>query len=74
MDKIRWTDDEQKVDFVPIFIIGFEEDFERGVIITTPAYKVIADEAGPEAALYVIDAAVDMLMQKRDQIEKRDLN
>lgn len=38
MDKIRWTDDEQKVDFVPVFIIGFEEDFERGVIITTAAY------------------------------------
>jgi hypothetical protein len=73
MDKIRWPDKEQKVDFVPIFIIGFEEDFERGVIITTPAYALIA-EAGPEAALYVIDAAVDMLMQKRDQIEKRDLN
>lgn len=73
MDKIRWADDEQKVDFVPVFIIGFEEDFERGVIITTAAYPLIA-EAGPEAALYVIDAAVDMLMQKRDQIEKRDLN
>ena len=73
MDKVRWKDEEQKVDFVPVFIIGFEEEFERGVIISTAAYKLIA-EAGPEAALYVIDAAVDMLMQKRDQIEKRDLN
>jgi len=73
MDKIRWPDKEQKVDVVPIFIIGFEEDFERGVIITTSTYAAIA-EVGPEAELYVIDAAVDMLMQKRDQIEKRDLN
>jgi hypothetical protein len=73
MDKIRWKDEEQKVDFVPVFIIGFEEEFERGVIISTSVYKLIA-EAGPDAALYVIDAAVDMLMQKRDQIEKRDLN
>ena len=73
MDKIRWTDDEQKVDFVPVFIIGFEEDFERGVIITTAAYKIL-DEAEPEFALYAIDAAVDMLMQRRDQIEKRELH
>ena len=73
MDKIRWTDEEQKVDFVPVFIIGFEEEFERGVIITTPAYSIL-NEAEPEFAIYAIDAAVDMLMQKRDQIEKRDLN
>jgi hypothetical protein len=73
MDKIRWTDDKQKVDFVPVFIIGFEEEFERGVIITTAAYTVIA-ETGRDAALYVIDAAIDMLMQKRDQIEKRELH
>jgi len=73
MDKIRWTDDKQKVDFVPVFIIGFEEDFERGVIITTAAYKIL-DEAEPEFAVYAIDAAVDMLMQKRDQIEKRELH
>jgi hypothetical protein len=73
MDKVRWTDDEQKVDFVPVFIIGFEEDFERGVIITTAAYKIL-DEAEPEFALYAIDAAVDMLMQKRDQIQKRELH
>jgi hypothetical protein len=73
MDKVRWTDDKQKVDFVPVFIIGFEEDFERGVIITTAAYKIL-DEAEPEFALYAIDAAVDMLMQRRDQIEKRELH
>jgi len=73
MDKVRWTDDKQKVDFVPVFIIGFEEDFERGVIITTAAYKIL-DEAEPEFALYAIDAAVDMLMQKRDQIQKRELH
>lgn len=73
MNKVRWTDDEQKVDFVPVFIIGFEEDFERGVIITTAAYKIL-DEAEPEFALYAIDAAVDMLMQRRDQIEKRELH
>jgi len=73
MDKVRWTDDEQKVDFVPVFIIGFEEEFERGVIITTAAYKIL-DEAEPEFAVYAIDAAVDMLMQRRDQIEKRELH
>ena len=73
MNKVRWTDDKQKVDFVPVFIIGFEEDFERGVIITTAAYKIL-DEAEPEFALYAIDAAVDMLMQRRDQIEKRELH
>jgi hypothetical protein len=61
------------VDFVPVFIIGFEEEFERGVIITTAAYKIL-DEAEPEFALYAIDAAVDMLMQRRDQIEKRELH
>jgi hypothetical protein len=73
MDKVRWTDDKQKVDFVPVFIIGFEEDFERGVIITTAAYKIL-DEAEPEFAVYAIDAAVDMLMQRRDQIQKRELH
>jgi hypothetical protein len=73
MDKVRWTDDEQKVEFIPVFIIGFEEEFERGVIITTAAYKIL-DEAEPEFALYAIDAAVDMLMQRRDQIEKRELH
>ena len=73
MDKIRWTDDEQKVDFVPIFLIGFEEEFERGVIITTTAHGILS-EVDPRFALYAIDAAIDMLMQKRDQIEKRDLN
>ena len=73
MDKVRWTDDEQKVEFIPVFIIGFEEEFERGVVITTPAYKLL-DEAEPEFALYAIDAAVDMLMQRRDQIEKRELH
>jgi hypothetical protein len=73
MDKVRWTDDEQKVEFIPVFIIGFEEEFERGVILTTSAYKIL-DEAEPEFALYAIDAAVDMLMQRRDQIEKRELH
>lgn len=73
MDKIKWKDAEQKVDAVPVFIIGFEEDFERGVIITTAAYAVI-DEAGPDYALFAIDAAIDMLMQKRDGIEKRELH
>ena len=73
MDKIRWKDEEQKVDFVPVFIIGFEEDFERGVVLTTAAYKIL-DEAEPDFALYAIDAAVDMLMQRRDEIEKRELH
>jgi hypothetical protein len=73
MDKVRWTDDEQKVEFIPVFIIGFEEEFERGVILTTPAYTILT-EAEPEFALYAIDAAVDMLMQRRDQIEKRELH
>lgn len=73
MDKVRWTDDEQKVEFIPVFIIGFEEEFERGVILTTAAYKIL-DEAEPEFALYAIDAAVDMLMQRRDQIQKRELH
>jgi hypothetical protein len=73
MDRVRWTDDEQKVEFIPVFIIGFEEEFERGVILTTPAYKILID-AEPEFALYAIDAAVDMLMQRRDQIEKRELH
>ena len=73
MDKVRWADDEQKVDFVPVFIIGFEEDFERGVVLTTAAYKIL-DEAEPDFALYAIDAAVDILMQRRDEIEKRELH
>lgn len=73
MNKIRWKDEEQTVEFVPVFIIGFEEDFERGVVITTPAYKIL-DEAEPDFALYAIDAAVDMLMQRRDEIEKRELH
>ena len=73
MDKIRWKDEEQTVEFVPVFIIGFEEEFESGVVITTAAYKIL-DEAEPDFALYAIDAAVDMLMQKRDQIEKRELH
>ena len=73
MTKIRWIDDEQQVEFVPVFILGFEEDFERGVVITTAAYNLM-DETEPDFALYAIDAAVDMLMQKRDKIEKRELH
>lgn len=73
MDKIRWKDEEQTVEFVPVFIIGFEEEFESGVVMTTAAYKIL-DEAEPDFALYAIDAAVDMLMQKRDQIQKRELH
>jgi hypothetical protein len=73
MDKIRWKDEEQTVQFVPVFVIGFEEEFERGVVMTTPAYTIL-DEAEPDFALYAIDAAVDMLMQRRDQIEKRELH
>ena len=73
MSKIRWKDEKQTVEFVPVFIIGFEEEFESGVVITTAAYKIL-DEAEPDFALYAIDAAVDMLMQKRDQIEKRELH
>ena len=73
MDKIRWKDEEQTVQFVPVFVIGFEEEFERGVVMTTAAYNIL-DEAEPDFALYAIDAAVDMLMQRRDQIEKRELH
>lgn len=73
MDKIRWKDEEQTVQFVPVFVIGFEEEFERGVVMTTPAYTIL-NEAEPDFALYAIDAAVDMLMQRRDQIEKRELH
>jgi hypothetical protein len=73
MDKIRWKDEEQTVQFVPVFVIGFEEEFDRGVVMTTAAYTIL-DEAEPDFALYAIDAAVDMLMQRRDQIEKRELH
>lgn len=73
MDTIKWTDKEQQVEFVPIFVIGFEEELERGVIMTTPAYKLLVDDES-DLALAAIDAAVDMLMQRRDQIEKRELH
>ena len=73
MDTIKWTDDEQTVEFVPIFVIGFEEELERGVIMTTPAYTLLTD-AEPDFALFAIDAAVDILMQRREQIEKRELH
>ena len=73
MDKLRWKDEEQTVQFVPVFVIGFEEEFERGVVMTTAAYNIL-NEAEPAFALYAIDAAVDMLMQRRDQIEKRELH
>jgi hypothetical protein len=73
MDRIKWNDEEQTVEFVPIFTIGFEEDFERGVILTMPAYALM-NEAEPDFAIYAIDAAIDMLMQKRDKIEKRELH
>jgi len=73
MNRVRWTDDEQEVDFIPVFVIGFEEEFERGVVITTSAYEIL-DEAEPEFALFAIDAAVDMLMQRRDKIQKRELH
>ena len=73
MDKIRWKDEEQTVEFVPVFVIGFEEDFERGVVMTTAAHALLT-EAEPDFALYAIDAAVDRLMQRRDQIQKRDMH
>lgn len=73
MTKIRWIDDEQQVEFVPVFVIGFEEELERGVIVTTRAYELLVD-GELDLALAAIDAAVDMLMQRRDQIEKRELH
>jgi ubiquinone/menaquinone biosynthesis C-methylase UbiE len=38
-----------------------------------PAYTLMND-AEPDFAVYAIDAAIDMLMQKRDKIEKRELH
>lgn len=73
MDTVKWTDKEQEVEFVPVFVIGFEAELERGVIMTTPSYTLLVD-AEPEFALFAIDAAVDILMQRRDQIEKRELH
>lgn len=73
MDTVKWTDEEQTVEFVPVFVIGFEAELERGVIMTTPGYTLLVD-AEPDFALFAIDAAVDILMQKRDQIEKRELH
>jgi len=73
MDKIKWNDEEKTVEFVPVFMIGFEEDFESGVIMTMPAYTFM-NEAEPDFAIFAIDAAIDMLMQKRDKIEKRELH
>ena len=73
MDTVKWTDDEQTVEFVPVFVIGFEEELERGVIVTTRAYELLVDGES-DLALAAIDAAVDMLMQRRDQIEKRELH
>ncbi len=73
MDKIKWNDEEKTVEFVPVFMIGFEDDFESGVIMTMPAYKLM-NEAEPDFAIFAIDAAIDMLMQKRDKIEKRELH
>ena len=64
MDKVRWTDDEQKVEFIPVFILGFEEEFERGVILTTPAYTILT-EAEPEFALYAIDGRQRTAAPKR---------
>jgi hypothetical protein len=73
MDKIKWDKDEEKVQFVPIFLIGFEEDFSHGVVGVLPAYEKM-NEVEPAFALYAIDAAVEMLMQKRDLIEKREVH
>ena len=73
MDPVKWTDEEQTVEFVPVFVIGFEAELERGVIMTTPGYTLLVD-AEPDFALFAIDAAVDILMQRRDQIQKRDMH
>jgi hypothetical protein len=73
MDTVKWTDEEQTVEFVPVFVIGFEAELERGVIMTTPAYTLLTNTE-PDFALFAIDAAVDILMQRREQIEKRELH
>ena len=56
---------------LPVFVIAFFEEGEEGAILSTQLFNEL-DEVESKVAL--IDAAVDMLMQKRDSLTKRELN
>ena len=71
--KVKMDKDEVELDFIPVFVIGFDEEFERGVIMLMPAHELMA-EVEEDFQVYAIDAAIDMLMQRRDKLEKRELH
>lgn len=71
--KVKQTENEVELDFVPVFVIGFDEEFERGVIMLMPAHELMA-KMDEDFQVFAIDAAIDMLMQRRDKLEMRELH
>lgn len=67
------ADNDEELDIAPVFMIGFDEELESGVIMILPLHDAIVEEQ-PEFAIWAIDAAIDMLMQRRDRLEKRELH
>lgn len=71
--KAKISNTEEELEFVPVFVVGFDEELDKGIIMLTPIHEMMV-EADPDFAVFAIDAAIDMLMQRRDKIEKRELH
>lgn len=71
--RVTTDNTDENLDIIPVFMIGFDEGFDKGVIMLLPAHEIMVEEE-PDFALFAIDSAIDMLMQRRDIIEKRELH
>lgn len=71
--KVKIDSTKEELDFVPVFMIGFTEEFDTGVVMLMPAHELMVREE-PDFAIFAIDSAIDMLMQRRDKLEKREVH
>ena len=71
--KVKTSKTKEELDFVPVFMIGFTEEFDTGVVMLLPAHEMMVEEE-PDFALFSIDSAIDMLMQRRDKLQKREIH
>lgn len=71
--KVKTSNTEEELDIIPVFVIGFTEEFDTGIVMLMPAHELMVEEE-PDFALFAIDSAIDMLMQRRDKLEKRELH
>jgi hypothetical protein len=71
MTQVKVQTDKVMDGLLPVFVIAFFEEGDEGAVLSTQLYNELPDT---DMKVALIDAAVDMLMQKRDQMVVRELN